>query len=197
MAYQHYTTEAFILAGVPVGEAHRYLTLFTKEFGLLRAVARSVRAERSKLRYGLQTFDATRLTLVRGREVWRVTGAMLGGTGHYHFRGNRAVFLLTARLCALLRRLLHDEERNLPLFLLLSDALSYLAASSLDEERIRDVESVTVLRILALLGYRSSDVLLRDIVSTGTLDEEVFSKAAAHRSLAVAEINELLNVTQL
>lgn len=42
---------------------------------MLYASAKSVREERSKQRYALQEFSHARVTLVRGRSGWKVTGA--------------------------------------------------------------------------------------------------------------------------
>ena len=74
MSHTLYSTECIVLGSVDSGEANRYISLFTREW-VLCAVARSVREEKSKLRYCLQSFSFTDATLVRGREVWRITGA--------------------------------------------------------------------------------------------------------------------------
>ena len=50
MAHRIETLDALVLGGMPVGEAHRSIDLLTPQLGRIRAVARSVRHEKSKLR---------------------------------------------------------------------------------------------------------------------------------------------------
>jgi recombinational DNA repair protein (RecF pathway) len=49
--------------------------LFTREFGMVLAHAKSVRKLESKLRAHVMPRTVTLATLVRGREIWRLVGA--------------------------------------------------------------------------------------------------------------------------
>ncbi|MEK7535643.1 MAG: recombination protein O N-terminal domain-containing protein [Patescibacteria group bacterium] len=75
MAEKIYTTEAFVVGERASGEGSKVLTLFTRELGLVYAYARSVRETRSKLRYNLSIYSRTLVSLVPGREYWRLVGA--------------------------------------------------------------------------------------------------------------------------
>jgi recombinational DNA repair protein (RecF pathway) len=75
MAIEKYVTESFILASYDSREHDKTYKLFTKEFGLIFAQATSVRKLESKLRAHLQVGRMSRITLVRGKELWRITGA--------------------------------------------------------------------------------------------------------------------------
>lgn len=48
--------------------------LFTRDFGLIFAKATSVRKLESKLRAHLQSARMVQVTLVKGKEIWRITG---------------------------------------------------------------------------------------------------------------------------
>ena len=74
MAIEKYSTESFILSSFESGENDRTFKLFTKEFGLLNARATSVRKENSKLRAHLHEGRLARVTLVKGKEIWRIVG---------------------------------------------------------------------------------------------------------------------------
>ena len=73
--YQKYNTEALILGSWESGESDRVFALFTRDFGLVRARATAVRAERSKMRYALQSYAHANVSLVRGKRGWRLAGA--------------------------------------------------------------------------------------------------------------------------
>jgi recombinational DNA repair protein (RecF pathway) len=75
MAIEKYTTEGFILESYDQGEHDRAFKVFTKDFGMIICHARSVRKLESKLRAHLLPRTISLLTLVKGREVWRLTGA--------------------------------------------------------------------------------------------------------------------------
>lgn len=75
MSIEKYTTECFVIESFDSGEHDRVYKLFTREFGMLTAHARSIRKLGSKLR--AHTLPRTRsyITLVKGRDIWRLVGA--------------------------------------------------------------------------------------------------------------------------
>lgn len=75
MAIDKYTTEGIVIEGYDQGEHDRVFKVFTKDFGLLTVHGRSIRKLESKLRAHVLPRSVTRLTIVRGKEVWRLTGA--------------------------------------------------------------------------------------------------------------------------
>ncbi len=75
MSIEKYTTSAIVLESFEQGEHDKVYKLFTREFGLVLAHAKSVRKLESKLRAHLMPRTVTLVTLVRGREVWRLVGA--------------------------------------------------------------------------------------------------------------------------
>src|ERR1035437_4083782 len=69
-----YTTKAIIIKSVPIGEANKYYFLLTEDLGFIRASAQGVRLDKSKLKGHLQEFCLVKISLVKGKEVWRITG---------------------------------------------------------------------------------------------------------------------------
>lgn len=61
------TTEAIILRRVNFGEADRILTLITPKVGKLRAIAKGVRKEKSKLAGGLELISVSQVGYIGGR----------------------------------------------------------------------------------------------------------------------------------
>ncbi len=75
MAIEKYTTKCIILDAYDQGEHDKAYKVFTREFGLLICQAKSVRKLESKLRSHMLPRSVSRITLVQGKEVWRLVGA--------------------------------------------------------------------------------------------------------------------------
>jgi len=75
MSYHIYTTKGIVLSEQPRRESDRIYSILTREFGLIRAMALSARKETSKLRGSLEPFVLSKISLVRGKEYWRITSA--------------------------------------------------------------------------------------------------------------------------
>jgi len=75
MSYSIQTTEGLILSYKPLREADRVYSILTRDLGLIRATAIGVRKDSSKLRGALEPVCLSSISLVRGKEYWRVTSA--------------------------------------------------------------------------------------------------------------------------
>ncbi|MBX4206578.1 recombination protein O N-terminal domain-containing protein [Candidatus Parcubacteria bacterium] len=75
MSYHIYTTKGIVLGAWPLREADRTYSILTRDLGLVRASASGVRKEESKLRGALEPFVLSSVSLVRGKEYWRITSA--------------------------------------------------------------------------------------------------------------------------
>jgi DNA repair protein RecO len=108
VSYHIYTTKGLVLAATPVREADRVYAILTRDLGLIRASAAGVRKEGSKLRGAVEPFVIAQVSLVRGKEYWRLTSAEA-------LRSVAAAPSL-ARPLALLQQLVQGEEANSELF---------------------------------------------------------------------------------
>ncbi len=187
-------TNAYILASRNVGEANRFITLFSEDLGLIKAVAQGVRLAKSKLKGGLYTYAHTKVSVVRGREVWRITGAQEISRNHLLFDSPAKLGVL-GRIYALVLRLVHGEEPDPALY----EELGALgdALSGTSEADLKHLETVAVLRILNHLGYLKETpefeaVLAGELGSTAGLE----AVRSDFRS-AVSLVNRALADTQL
>lgn len=64
-----------MLSERPWREADRIYSILTRDLGLIRATAIGVRKEASKLRGSIEPVSLARISLVRGKEYWRLTSA--------------------------------------------------------------------------------------------------------------------------
>ena len=115
MSYHIYTTPSLVLRARPLKEADRVYILLTRDLGLIRASATGVRKEVSKLRPALEPFSLTRVSLVKGKEHWRITSAILEENLSQSLRGKEGLLVL-ARVFSLLEKLIRGESANQELF---------------------------------------------------------------------------------
>jgi DNA repair protein RecO (recombination protein O) len=185
-------TDCFILKSTPSGEANKQLDIFTRNFGLIRATAQGVRYLKSKLRYSLTDFAAAHVSLVRGKEFWRITTASKladGTTDLPSKEGREALY----RIFALLRRLLQGEEAHPELFELVEKAFDALK----QQKPAPAIEGLSVLRILYMLGYVKDDPTLRIFVDSADFSEELLALSGEMRKSIIVEINRALSASNL
>jgi len=195
MAYQTYTTRALVVASMEGVAADRTIVLFTRDAGLVHARAVSVRKETSKLRYGLQDFSLLTVSLIRGRQGWRVVGAERC-YNLYFTSDDRAVRGALLRTVRLLRRLIRGEEAVPEVYDALIEGLeSITECEGVDVLR---AERTLVLRLLAALGYIASSSVyahlleassVRDVLALPVVHgEESATRAAIDRALAFSHL---------
>lgn len=188
--YQKYNTEAIVLGSREQGESDRVFALYTRDFGLVRARASAVRKETSRMRYALQSYSYSQVSLVRGKRGWRVGGATAGDK---NIEGkNLPTF---ARIASLVLRLVAGEGQNEYVFATLSEAHDTLSKNP-DEARAT-IELVCVARILYGLGYLSEEALSTTLFAHTSYALEHVQEADALREKLLASVNRAINETHL
>jgi len=149
-----YVSRAIVLARNESREYGITLTLLTEDFGLVRARAEGLRKPGAKLASALQTLSESDVTLLRGKEGWRLTGALLCDN---HF----SILAPTSRdragrVASLLLRMSPSDAQEVGFFAHFADFLRALPVQS-DEEQ-DTAECHTVFALLVLLGLDSGAV---------------------------------------
>jgi DNA repair protein RecO (recombination protein O) len=145
-----FRVEAIVLRHSDWGEADRILTLYTRERGKVRAIAKGARKIRSRKAGHLEPFTRVTLQLAKGRDLLIVTqadtldaylplGANLVKTGYASY----AVELLD-------RFTYEDESENHAIFRLLMEIFDRIATEPEPWLALRYYE----VRLLDLLGFR-------------------------------------------
>ena len=190
-----YTTEAFVIKNLPSKETNKTYFLFTKDLGLVRATAQSIRSAGSKLKGHLEDFYFTRVSLVKGREVWRITGAE--SIAQKPFYKNQQKLSVLKNVFELLLRLIHGEEKNENLFSVIETFYEYLSNNELSADNLKNLEVIIVLRVLSALGYLKDIKGLGDFIENHEISTDLLSDCAGKRKSAIAEINNILKETHL
>lgn len=144
MAIEKYTTEAIVIDIYDNGEHDRVYKFFTYDFGMILAHGKSIRKIESKLRAHLMIGRKSLITLVAGREVWRITGAT--------DMSERNAFL--QEIISILGRLIRGEGAHKGLY------KKIMTLSQVYEKF--DAQKVRILAyfiILVDLGYANAEVI--------------------------------------
>lgn len=150
-----YETLGLVLARTHVGEANTFVTLITADLGLVHARVQSLRKPGAKLASALVTLAESEVVLVRGKDGWRVTGAVLVENWFARL-ANREAHARVARVSGLFLRLVVGETQEAELFTIMRGFLEALA--QLPEENHEAVEILAVLRTLAVLGLDTGEI---------------------------------------
>ena len=195
MSHHIYHTQAIVISSRNYGEANKILTLYTRELGLIRAVAQGIRLSKSKLRFALADYSLARVDLVKGREVWRVTSATYVKSFGSLTKTIPGVSILSHTV-KLLERLLPGEDPHENIFDDVVTAYEYLTLHNDKREFFEVTELCLVLRILKSLGYISTKEEYKTHVE-GVFDPSMIVFDTLPKKTIIFEINRALRESQL
>ncbi len=148
--FRSFRVEAVVLRHSDFGEADRLLTLYTRERGKVRAIAKGARKIASRKAGHLEPFTRVKLQLAKGRDLLIVTQAETVDA-YPSLREDLTRTGYAAYVIELLDRFVPDEEVATPfLYRLLTETLSRLAAQADTWLSVRYYE----MRLLDFLGFR-------------------------------------------
>lgn len=149
-----YRYTAIILKKKDIGETDRLYTVYTREAGKLKVVARGVRRQEAKLASQLETMNVVSLAIQRGRGQGKISGA-IAEESFLAIRRDEAVVFEVLQALSVFERLVGLEEQDEQLFSLLERFLR--TAEGLVAKKKSD--KVTLLlhafffHLFSLLGY--------------------------------------------
>ncbi|MFZ2500719.1 MAG: recombination protein O N-terminal domain-containing protein [Minisyncoccia bacterium] len=183
-----YTTRGIVLARTHAGEANTFVTMLTPDLGLVHARVQSLRSSGAKLGASLATFAESECVLVRGKEGWRVAGAVLEENWFAKLQTANAR-RRAARVSGLVLRLVAGEVRDAELYAIIREFFEALTTSPVLNSGVGDaheaVEVVAALRTLTALGLDTGDLP----VSSSLFAPPLLATVAAERSHYISRIN--------
>jgi len=148
--FRSFRVDAVVLRHSDYGEADRLLTLYTRQLGKARAIAKGARKIASRKAGHVEPFTHVRLQLAKGRDTLIVTQADTVDA-YLPLRDDLILTSQASYVLELLDRFTYeDETENSAIFRLLTDTLSRLA-SSLD---VWLVTRYYEMRLLDHVGFR-------------------------------------------
>lgn len=151
MTHQIYQTEGIVLKRKDFGEADCFFYIFAEEFGMITAVAKGARLEKSKLRYGLSLFSYGSFALISSKDFWRIIDAKDIKIIPLNSMGEKiSVF---ADLANFLVRMIKGEEKNDSLWREIKNFLFAFHNGNIGENQFKNLLVQATARILDGLGY--------------------------------------------
>jgi len=141
--------EAIVISHADYGEADRFLVLFTREMGKVRALAKGVRKAHSRKAGHLEPFTCSTLMLARGASFWIVTQAE-SVNAFLPIRADLTRTGQAAYILELAERFSSDDEENPQLYRLVKEALERITNEADAFYAIHYYE----MRFLELVGYK-------------------------------------------
>lgn len=173
MSYRIYHTDGYIIDSSTSGESNKIFTILTSELGTIIATAQGVRKLQSKLRYSLQDLTFARFALVRGKEIWRITGAEKI-VNIYDKKIPVQIKQSLARILMFIKRLSPGEALNKKVFEEFSSLNTFLTSSKIirDHNDLIAIENLAYLRIAHYFGYGTPSEELKEIVYSANWDSK-------------------------
>jgi DNA repair protein RecO (recombination protein O) len=147
-----YKEQGVVLRAVKLAEADKIVTILTQGAGKVRAVAKGIRRTQSKFGARLEPFTHVSLMLYQGRNLDTVSQAEIVSP-FSAIRDDYARFSAGETMLEAADKVSEDNERNVPLFLLLLNGLRALDARPADPAAV--AESF-LLKLLSLSGFHPS-----------------------------------------
>jgi DNA repair protein RecO (recombination protein O) len=144
-----YRDEAVVLRTHKLGEADRIVTMLTRRYGKVRAVAKGIRRTRSRFGARLEPFTQVDLLNYQGRELDIVTQVEIV-SAFPELRADYERYTTGTAMLEAAERLVAEREPALRLYLLLVSGLKALDGGTHDPALVLDA---FLLRALSLSGY--------------------------------------------
>jgi len=188
MSYHIYTTKGIILSEKASKEADKYVTIFTRDLGSLRAIAVGARKGSSKRSSALTELSFGKFSLIHGKKDWRLTSATLETNIYSEFKSNKKLLVSVAQILSLVEKLVQGEEKNKKLFDIVEGSLKFALENKPSSEEIKSFESLTVAKVLAELGYLGKDDIAK-VYLTEEISKELLEKEKTEHRKIITAIN--------
>jgi recombinational DNA repair protein (RecF pathway) len=190
MSHVKYTTDSFVIASKEHGEADRIFKLYTKDFGMIFAIAKGVRHLKSKLKPHLGVGERVKISLVKGKEFWRLVEAVKYDEDNIPIQSKKHF----AKIIAVISRLVQGEEKNLGVY----ETLVKLNKSlfSLQNGCLEGLELIASTKVLSSLGYSPREELFKTICESSFCEEDAI-RALGEKSKIIPMVNNALSHSHL
>jgi len=144
-----FRSEAIVLRRTDFGEADRLLTLYTRERGKIKAIAKGARKPQTRKTGHVEPFMRTNFLFALGRDLSIITQAEMV-EAYPALREDLARAAYASYVVELLDRFTVEEDQHIGIYNLLSDGLGWIASS----DDLKLVARFFELHLLALAGFR-------------------------------------------
>jgi DNA repair protein RecO (recombination protein O) len=148
-----YRTEAIVLSSSPSGESGKYLTLFSKDYGVLKIEAAAVRNINSKLRQSIQNYSVSNISFVRGKTGNKLVNASFLYSLFYEINDFK-ILKTISNIFRLIEKMIIDEDQDKNVYELIIKVKETIKKDvEYSKIFLESLEITVVYKILCSLGY--------------------------------------------
>jgi len=146
-------TEAIVLKSIKFGDTSKIVTLYTKDCGKIKVMAKGIRKPKSRLAGALQTFSHVQIVFYKNRtsEIYLLSQSETIKPCQSIYKNLQRFVFVSASL-ELLDRLITGEESNPQLFELIIATLSFM--ENCPESSLEKCFTSYSLKLADVLGYK-------------------------------------------
>jgi len=148
----HYRTQGLILKKEDRGEADQLFTIFTKEFGKLEILGKSIRKISSKLKAGMEIFYLTEVEFIQGRNQKILTDAILIEKFKI-IRKDEKRLEIACRIAEVLANLIKGQETDEKIWQILEKTFYKLNSLKIKNEQLEILYFYFFWKFFSYLGY--------------------------------------------
>ena len=139
----YYRTSGYVIKKTDLWEADQLFTIYTKDYGKISVLARSIRKIKSKLRSGIDIFYLSEIEFIKGKNYKTLTDTKI-------IDKNQDDFAVKMKIAEVLDQLIKAPEKDDKIFNLLADSFNNCTKSDL----VQMVYHYFFWNLLNFLGYQ-------------------------------------------
>jgi DNA repair protein RecO (recombination protein O) len=172
MRARQYSSEGIVIARYKYSEADRLIVIFSRDYGKLSLLAKSVRRPKSRKRGSLEVFSRLKFSAARGKSLDILTETDLIDS-FSDLRGSLSKVALIYYYLEVVNKITRDDDENAAVYDLLTSAIDELRRSSVSKKNREKFIKI----LLTELGYWPTDKVLKDAdgVLAGIIEREISS----------------------
>jgi len=182
-----YKTEGIIIKRINFGEADRILTIFTKHYGKIKAIAKGIRKIKSRRAPHLELFNQTVLFLYKGKNLDIITEAQLVNS-FSTLRKNLRKVAFAFGVCELVDQLTREGQKQLKAYELLKACLNDLNLSAVAGHLNKGEGQKAVKRfeqeLLQVLGFLPKGEFLEKVTLERYIEKIIEKKLKSRKFLS-------------
>lgn len=194
MSIEKHTTEAFILKEYERGENDFVYKVWTKDFGIIFVLAKSIRKINAKLRMNSKKNEFLNITLVKGKDIWRLTGVGYG-LGIY-IEENETLIKIKYLIGEIINRFLEENKSYKKLFERLK---SIYLDTNFQKLEIKKIQLLIYYIVLVDTGYADAKIIgVKDLESYKKLSSsDIYVNFILNEEEIKKHTKDIINIVML
>lgn len=149
----HYRTQGFVLKKTDLREADQVFSIYTKDFGRLKILAKAIRKIKSKLRSGAELFYLSEIEFIQGKTYKTLTDAMVLDK-FKNIRGDLERLKISLQIAETADSLIKGQEQDENIWNLFTEVFDRLNNYTLHTTNYSLIYQYFLWNLLSILGYQ-------------------------------------------